>query len=358
MTQVYGQIESLKRLKETLNRNGITRFTSVGEIKEFIRNFEQEKKKILNKVEEALNKDIKGLDTLRSVLVDEKNILKGQKKNRLNTRINILKQKIDIIQTNTTDSKIKQITRFIRIHILGVKVKYLEKNFEKIIRKRTHKLDKRINDLSAKVNEYDINKETLIHDRSYQEIKELNRVKELVDSLNTLIVGAIGENLVEIELRKLSDRFILINDYSVKFDPPIYNRKERDKIFSIQIDHLVISPSGIFIIETKNWSKNSIENIDLGSPIKQIKRTGYALFKILNSNSNQNNLNLNKHHWGKKEIPIRKLVVMIHDKPKVNFEHVKVLGLNELNGYINYFEPVLEDSELRNIFEYLNSIMN
>ena len=32
------------------------------------------------------------------------------------------------------------------------------------------------------------------------------------------------------------------------------DKTEKDRIFSIQIDHLLLSNSGIFIIETKNWS--------------------------------------------------------------------------------------------------------
>ena len=46
MTIVEGQIESLKKLKEILDQNGITRFNSIGEIDNFIKNYDFEKKKI------------------------------------------------------------------------------------------------------------------------------------------------------------------------------------------------------------------------------------------------------------------------------------------------------------------------
>ena len=92
----------------------------------------------------------------------------------------------------------------------------------------------------------------------------------------------------------------LFNDFSMEFNPPIYNKKENDRIFSIQIDHLLISDSGIFILETKNWSKQSIKNLDLRSPVKQILRTSYALFVLLNSESEYNKIKLNRHHWGSK----------------------------------------------------------
>jgi hypothetical protein len=61
------------------------------------------------------------------------------------------------------------------------------------------------------------------------------------------------------------------------------------------------------------------------------------------------------HHWGKKQIPIRSLIVMIGQKPKENFKYVKVKTLNELNRYIEYFESIFNDEEVNNIANYLQS---
>jgi len=43
MTVVYGQIESLKRIRKTLNQNGITRFNSISDINKFIKNYYNDK---------------------------------------------------------------------------------------------------------------------------------------------------------------------------------------------------------------------------------------------------------------------------------------------------------------------------
>lgn len=145
----------------------------------------------------------------------------------------------------------------------------------------------------------------------------------------------------------------MINDYSLEFDPPIYNRKENDRIFSIQIDHLLISQSGVFLIETKNWSKESVKNFDLRSPVKQVLRTSFALFVLLNSDSKHTNLRLERHHWGAKKIPIRNIIAMSNEKPKADFKHVKVVSTHELVGYIQYFENVFSKQETKKIFEYL-----
>lgn len=116
----------------------------------------------------------------------------------------------------------------------------------------------------------------------------------------------------------------------------------------MQLDHILIGPSGIFLIETKNWSKNSVSNHNLRSPIDQIKRANYALFYLLN---NEFDLNLNNHHWGTKKIPAKNLIVLINERPREEFQYVKVLNLQELLRYINYFKPILSKFEPQRIAE-------
>lgn len=179
---------------------------------------------------------------------------------------------------------------------------------------------------------------------------ELDRKKTVIDGINSFIYGAIGEQKVVKELEQLSDEYILINDFTFSFTKPIYSRRDGQYIKSIQIDHLLISSSGIFLIETKNWSKNSLQNLSLRSPVAQIKRTNFALYRIL---SEYTKSNLDKHHWGDRKIPIRNLIVIINRKPSEEFDHVKILTLNELLGYIEYFKPSLSNTETQKLADYL-----
>jgi hypothetical protein len=73
-----------------------------------------------------------------------------------------------------------------------------------------------------------------------RELYALERKKILIDEVRGSIYGAIGEHKVVKELEKLSDEYILINDFSIYFNPPIYNRSENDYIKSIQVDHLLV----------------------------------------------------------------------------------------------------------------------
>lgn len=91
-----------------------------------------------------------------------------------------------------------------------------------------------------------------VHESGFVPLKELERKKRVIDEVNNSIYGALGEMKVVRELEKLSDEYFLINDFSVSFSKAIYHKKEDEHILSIQIDHILVAPSGIFLIETKN----------------------------------------------------------------------------------------------------------
>ena len=352
MTIVEGQIEPLKKLKEILIKKGITRFNSIGGINKFLKNYDSEKNKIPQDIESKLDLEIKNLQS--SLLKHQQfyDDLKVEITNKTNIKLKILQDKFKLVKEKRNKGFIRKIIFFPQFTTLKLKASNLEKNFEKIISSKTNSAEHEVIKTKNKVEHYLENKEKIVLERSSVCYKDLSYTKEVLEELYTLIAGAVGENSVVKELQKLSDKYVLFNDYSKKFKPPIFNRKENDRICSIQIDHLLITNSGIFVLETKNWSKKSIQNLDLRSPIDQIKRASYALFVLLNSESEYNDINLSSHHWGNKQIPIRSIIVMTNGKPNEKFKYVKVLSLNELNGYITYFDPIFNDEEVKSIAGY------
>jgi hypothetical protein len=145
----------------------------------------------------------------------------------------------------------------------------------------------------------------------------------------------------------------LINDFAVSFSRAIYNRVENDYIKSIQADHILVGPSGVFLIETKNWSEKSLESLRLRSPVQQIRRTSFVLFKLLNNEISNLRLNMDSHHWGDKKISIRNIIVFTGPKPKEEFQFVKIVNVNELLGYLTYFKPLFSGRETQRIADIL-----
>lgn len=61
--------------------------------------------------------------------------------------------------------------------------------------------------------------------------------------LYTLFAGLRGEHTVSRELHRLGEKYIILNDLMIKTSHG-----------TCQIDHIVLSPYGIFVVETKNIS--------------------------------------------------------------------------------------------------------
>jgi len=358
MSKIYNSVGCLTTLKTHLNQHNINDFNSLQEIIEFQKSYLTNRQQIItrhkNLIEKEKNElkiDFKQLDEL----------IERQKfsiENELNDGINKLKQKINIATTCLPTNKILRFIKISKHWYYKKQIQYSENNFDS----RVNKSIKKLTDLrQQKNNRYQFiisHFDDAVKQSCKQVLTELERKKRLIDEVSSFIAGAIGEQSVVKELERLSDDYYLINDFSISFSKPIYNRHENDYIKSIQIDHILISPSGIFLIETKNWSEASLKNLSLRSPVQQIKRTSFVLFKLLNNDITNYQLHLDKHRWGEKKIPMKNLVVLTYSKPKEEFQYVKILTLNELLGYVKYFKPILSNIETQRITDYLLTINN
>jgi hypothetical protein len=354
MAQIHGQIESLKKLKHELRSYGINRFNSIKEINDFLYNFQIEKEAIINNQIEILKNEVENLNLRIKENRDKCEIIKSKTITEIEVRIDTIRINIDNLTARVNKSFIHKIFYSYSLKQQKKSLEYYSFNSPVIVSNAIKNIQEIIENDENRLENFINNREKIINERSFPVIQKLNNVKKTIEDLHPLIAGAVGENLVVKEIKKLPDDYILINDYNLKFNPPIYNRKNNDRIFSIQIDHLLISKSGIYILETKNWSKKSVESLDLRSPVEQITRTSYALFLLVNDAK----IRLTEHHWGDKQIPIKNIIVMINEKPKEDFKYVKVKSVKELNQYLTYFETIFSEKEVDRIAEYLIKIQS
>ncbi len=354
MTIVYGQIESLRKVKEILKEKGISQFNSIGDIDRFKQNYEPQRQEIISQIRKKFEDEVRILKKDENEQRDFFNRLKDELSKAFHERTSELEKRLQNRKIQPKKSWYNKVFNWVIIQTLHLNIYYRRQTFETGLKRKIYPFGRKLWEVNKRISELENNEESIISSRTKVALKDLVKIRSVVEDLSPLIAGAIGENLVAKELENLSDEYILINDFSASFDPPIYNRKENDRIFSVQIDHVVISKAGVFVIETKNWSPSSLQRDDLRSPVEQVRRTGFALYVLLNNNTNRR-YGLKSHHWGEKQIPVRNLLTFIHSKPKEQFKYVQVKTLNELNGYLTYFDPIFSAQEVRGIADYLRS---
>lgn len=348
MCKVYNQIGCLTTIKSHLHRNNVNDFNSLKELLNFQRSYSINQQQIIlnhsvliEQEKATLKEEIEHLEKI----ID---IDRNEFTQTLHSEIEQFKQRLETLLLPQSNI-LKTLFNYFYSHYIKRKIRDIELNFDSKVADSVK--DKSFT-LSNKNSRYDYivtNFSNAVNQSSFSQLHELERKKNVIDEINNSIYGAIGENKVLKDLENLSDDYILINDFVCNFYPPIYNRQENDYIRSIQIDHILVSLSGIFLIETKNWSEHSLNSLSLRSPVEQIRRTNFALFKLLADGPNL----LGHHHWGERKIPIRNLIVLVNQKPNEEFQYVKILTLKELRNYVEYFKPSFSVKETQTIANYL-----
>ena len=249
MAQIHGQIDSLKQIRHTLDVKGISRFNSINQLNAFLQNYRSEEKLIQKRFENELAKDI--IDLKQSISYNQEvlKIVRNKSLEKLNRKIIANFNLMMSIKKEYDKYFIEKLFASIVVKLLGTRLKYLQNNYNKILQNSSIGVENKIDQDHQTLKRFVLEKDNELLIRSEKDIKHLSQIKDVVTNLNPLIAGAIGENLVVKEIKKLSDEYILINDFSLELEEPIFNRKENDRIYSIQIDHLLISKAGLFILE-------------------------------------------------------------------------------------------------------------
>ncbi len=164
-------------------------------------------------------------------------------------------------------------------------------------------------------------------------------VRSLLNSAE--LAGAQAELAVIDRLRTLPSSAVVFND--VRLKATRYIRFNGTALISAQIDHVVLTPAGVFVIETKRWSHRFVESGDFHNPFDQVSRANYLCYDLL------------RESFGKTRV--RSIIACggsLPDAPRESY--IKVVRPESLTSYILGFRntelaPELF-SELRSFFEY------
>ena len=352
MAKIVGQIGPLTRLLDNFTFNEIDFFHTLNEIIYFENNYITIVDKAHEKVKLNLTAEIKSLKDELQIIENDYNLKINEREALLSEELSNIRLLIEAF-SHAQKNIFRRLYSKYKLFVLNKRLITLENNFEDEKKKPYVSLHQKIEDLKKRIKYLEENYNAVRAERFKIVEKKYILAKSILEDNHPLLLGAIGEQKAVNELSKLPASYYIINDFQLLFTKPIFHKDSNSYIKSIQADHIVIGPSGIFLIETKNWSKISINNKDLFSPIEQIKRTSFALFIFLNNPDKYSNISL-EHDWGQRKINVRSILLMISNKPSHEFQYVKILALNELIGYIQYFKPVLSDSEVKDLYNNLS----
>lgn len=315
---IIGESGSEEFLKHRLLRKGLGGFNSFEDIQYFKRNFS---KIVKSSTEEERQK----LNTIIEVLKKEEENLKKEleeKKSRLQQ--SLIKEKEELME-KPLDSKGRK------------RLKKIDKTLEKKLDKPFKKDIKQI----KKTEKEQVLREKNLEKSVEKSVKHIHKAHEVIEKDKHFFVGAIGETAAIKELKKLPETYYIINEAKLSFTRSIRWKKYAEYVKSCKIDHVVVGPTGIFLIETKNWSPQSLINARF-TPHKQIDRAGYIFF-----------IHMMKKF--KRKLPVYKTVATYKELPQIPYRYVDQLTIKELVNFILGKKRSLDDFEILLIVKWLQS---
>src|SRR5690606_11188885 len=165
MAVVYGQLESLRRIRETLNQKGITRFNSIGDINRFLSNYDAEKDELLFRIERDHELELEALQSKSLEFQRQYDSLKSNATNKLNSSLNKLRIRCKHLSSAPARNAFIELLHWYQLQILlGAKF-ILEKSFKGIIWIQTRQAEDELRTSIERINAHITNREEISSDR-------------------------------------------------------------------------------------------------------------------------------------------------------------------------------------------------
>lgn len=353
MATIYRQIGALTQLLDELKRDGIGDFRTLDDIRSFQNGYNNSLDRIRAKYGEILKQEVVELESRHTRISSELD-------RRIAARKTLLKDELEELKRSLARNENRNVLMrsffFFRKKRLTKRKTFLENFFKNEVEKPFRKGFTKLDSLRAEIEDRKNNFDNLVERYSASDIEEQQRILSVLKKHKPLIYGAEGEERVARELAQLPDTYTVINDYRLEFSPPMHDKNNDDRIYSIQIDHVVVGPTGLYLVETKNWSKGSVENTELFSPIKQLRRSNYAIYRSLNAAVGRGDIdNFSNHHWGDRKISPKSILCLMNHRPHQEFQFVKTLSEGQITHYVKNQRQVFSQKEVNSLAENLLS---
>jgi hypothetical protein len=182
-----------------------------------------------------------------------------------------------------------------------------------------------------------------IADHDTQVARRVEAARRIAQGIEALahsreLAGAVAELEVIHTLSALPDSFTLLNDVRLTADHSLpYGGEE---LMTAQMGHLLVGPTGVYIIEARNCSKAFLAD-DAAGPVKQVKRASYLCWNILKEAGNSQG--------------VHSIVACAGDMPdRSATENVAIMPIAHLLSYVQHTASQLSAEDVVRICRLLS----
>lgn len=328
MATIHRKAGSTQYLLDKVPEMNGSKLETLSDIQQFYENYETILKQVEATAKQQIEAEIAQLEQEEKILGDRLEEGTSSRRKEIDNKISELRQEIQ-----TTTSLIKKFRN--RMAIV-VETSFKEMNVGKPYRHIKSEFDRKHNQRLNLVT----GKESLIRIKC----KSFEHSYKVIEENKTFYIGAFGEEEVIEALSRLPSEYHVINDVKLHFHQAIYWKKGNEHISNCQIDHIVIGPTGLYLIETKNWSFKGLED-KRDELVHQIQRANYALWFYM-----KNVCRLND------DVKIRSVAVSIHgdnQRQKID-DYIDMITPYMLYDYVLKRKEILTSENVNSLVKILS----
>ncbi len=350
MARVHGVPGSERVLVQNLRKRGIKGINSLSDVELHITESDGIIARKEDETRQAIRREIEHLHRQSEGAIQQRDQLRQQRTLELKEEHSQLVKEFSV-SPEPTRNPFLWIYRRLSRYLKQRRKRRLEDHFFDEVAKPFKDLYTEIERLASRTEYLESNSDEEVAKRLADEHERKRRIDRALSDLASWRVGALGERKTLDALRELPDSYHVINDVNVRLKPPVST--EFGPIVSCQIDHVVVGPSGVFNIESKYWSKESLDNNSLYSPIQQTRRAGRGLFVAIQRKFGGPKVKIRKFRWSLRKFKVRSIISVTGAWPKSKPRYVKIMRPNRLVGYIQYFGQELTPDWVSKIARWL-----
>jgi hypothetical protein len=170
-----------------------------------------------------------------------------------------------------------------------------------------------------------------------RECYSVTRSYEFLKANESFLIGAQGEEVVISALARLPDDFHVLNDVNLHFHKAIHWRERDEYIKNCQIDHIVAGPTGVFLLETKNWKSSDIE-LKSDKLKYQVRRASLALWYFTKD-----------YYFGKKDQPkVFSVIISLNESNTGHKlgQYIDIISPYQIHHYIMHRDKILSEGDV------------
>jgi len=167
--------------------------------------------------------------------------------------------------------------------------------------------------------------------------KDIIETQQFLSRNDLFLIGAKGEQQVIDVLSQLPDGYHILSGVNLHFFDPIYWWKRKDKIRYFQIDPIVIGPTGLFLVGSKDWKGADIQ-IKTGDLKRQVRLANHALWVYMKD----------EYRFYERNPKIRCVIVSLqgsHADLKIDTD-IDVIALDRLPEYVTARDSTLSEMNI------------